>query len=379
MLLALLVGLFVWTGDSIVDLVGRNPPPADGFDIRRVEFQPGEIRVLVRNPQEQRLTIASVTVDDAIVPCSLDGPRTLKRLVRARLIPYDWVPDGAISVGVTSSTGIETTEEVPAAVETPQPSPRGPGLQDHRPPRRRGAGRPRPTLAAFAPACRRALARGVHGAYRGPSLLPRRGSALESICRASGATGPIGGAGLVLLGVASSYLLMTFLARRLGGSTGATGLALAALVAIGIGAHNLGEGLAIGASFAIGELTLGSFLIVRFMIHNITERAPESRLPPPSRSGRRSPSSPTALALVAGEACDHGAWIGGYASTDVLTVLFFAGAAGAALSRSWWKWAGTWPGALRAVSRRAGRSAASWPASPRCTSRACSQARPSVS
>ena len=48
-------------------------------------------------------------------------------------------------------------------------------------------------------------------------------------------------------------------------------MALATLVAIGIGVHNLGEGLAIGTSFAFGELTLGTFLIVGFMIHNVTE------------------------------------------------------------------------------------------------------------
>ena len=49
------------------------------------------------------------------------------------------------------------------------------------------------------------------------------------------------------------------------------GAALATLVAIGIGLHNLGEGLAIGSSFALSELALGSFLIIGFMVHNITE------------------------------------------------------------------------------------------------------------
>ena len=38
-------------GGSLVELLGRNPPPADAFDIRRVEFEPGEIRIKVRNPQ----------------------------------------------------------------------------------------------------------------------------------------------------------------------------------------------------------------------------------------------------------------------------------------------------------------------------------------
>ena len=66
LLLALAVGAVVTSGSSLVDLVGTNPPPADEFDIRRVEFSPGEIRITVRNPQPDDLTIANVNVDDAI-------------------------------------------------------------------------------------------------------------------------------------------------------------------------------------------------------------------------------------------------------------------------------------------------------------------------
>ena len=47
LLLALAVGGVVASGSSLVDLVGTNPPPADEFDIRRVEFSPGEIRITV--------------------------------------------------------------------------------------------------------------------------------------------------------------------------------------------------------------------------------------------------------------------------------------------------------------------------------------------
>ncbi|MHB1244717.1 MAG: ZIP family metal transporter, partial [Gaiellaceae bacterium] len=119
-LLALAVGGYVASGSSIVGLIGTNPPQADEFDVRRVEFKPGEIRVRVTNPQQDDLTIASVTVDDAIVPFELDGPRTLGRLRSSTIvIPFLWVQDDPISVGVTSSTGIETLEEIPAAVETP--------------------------------------------------------------------------------------------------------------------------------------------------------------------------------------------------------------------------------------------------------------------
>ena len=91
-LLALVVAAYVASGTSLVKLIGTNPPPADEFDVRRVEFHPGEIKVRVTNPQPEDLTIASVTVDDAIVPYELDGPETLGRLRSSTIvIPYRWV------------------------------------------------------------------------------------------------------------------------------------------------------------------------------------------------------------------------------------------------------------------------------------------------
>ena len=51
-------------------------------------------------------------------------------------------------------------------------------------------------------------------------------------------------------------------ARRRGSAT---------LVAVGIGLHNLGEGVAIGAAYSAGALALGAFLVVGFAIHNTTE------------------------------------------------------------------------------------------------------------
>ena len=54
-------------------------------------------------------------------------------------------------------------------------------------------------------------------------------------------------------------------------AAGASGYSLALLVAIGIGLHNLGEGVAIGAAYSAGALALGAFLVVGFAIHNTTE------------------------------------------------------------------------------------------------------------
>jgi ZIP family zinc transporter len=330
LLLAVAVGLVVTRGSALVDLVGSSPPPADEFDIRRVEFSPGEIRILVRNPQPDDLTIANVNVDDAIVPFAVDGPTTLGRLRSSTIVvPYDWVEDDPISVGVTSSTGIETVKEVPAAVETPAPSIEGfvgyavigalVGVL------------PVALGLLWLPALRRAGAVWLSAfmAFTAGLLSFLGVEALaESFELQAALPAGLGGAGLVLLGVAVSFLGMTALARRLTRGAAAVGLTLAFLVALGIGLHNLGEGLAIGASFALGELQLGAFLIVGFMIHNITEGL---AIATPVARTRTRLLALVGLVLVAGAPTILGAWLGGYASSDLVAPFFFAIAAGAAL------------------------------------------------
>jgi ZIP family zinc transporter len=335
LLLALVVGLFVTAGSSLVDLIGKNPPPADEFDVRRVEFKPGEIRVRVTNPQADELTIASVTVDDAIVPFQLDGPGTLGRLRSSTIvIPYDWVDGDPIAVGITSSTGIETVDEIAAAVETPSPSLGG----------FLGYGiigflvgvLPIALGLLWLPSLRRVDPRWLTAFMAlTAGLLTFLGvEALSEAFKLQAALpGSLGGAGLVLLGVATSFLTMTFLAHRTSSKKGAlTGVGLATLVAIGIGLHNLGEGLAIGTSFAFGQLTLGTFLIVGFMIHNITEglgiAAPVAD---EGDAARPSLLRLATLVLIAGAPAILGAWLGGYAANDLLAVVFFGAAAGAAL------------------------------------------------
>lgn len=329
LLLALAVGAVVTAGSSLVDLVGSNPAPADVFDIRRVEFSPGEIRILVRNPQRAELTIANVNVDDAIVPFTVDGPTTLGRLRSSTIVvPYDWVEADPITVGVTSSTGIETAKEIPAAVETPTASPKGflgyalIGLL---------VGVLPVTLGLlWLPALRRAgpVWLVAFMAFTAGLLSFLGVDALaESFELQAALPAGLGGAGLVLLGVAVSFLGMTALAGRLTRGAAAAGLTLALLVAVGIGLHNLGEGLAIGASFSLGELQLGTFLIVGFMIHNVTEGL---AIATPIAKTRTTILALCALALVAGAPTILGAWLGGYGSSDLAVPFFFAIAAGAA-------------------------------------------------
>ena len=81
------------------------------------------------------------------------------------------------------------------------------------------------------------------------------------------------------------------------GGRAPAGVALAFFIALGIGLHNLGEGLVIGAAFATGAAALASFLVVGFALHNVTEgvgiaaplvqaRPPLARIRRPGRAGR---------------------------------------------------------------------------------------------
>jgi ZIP family zinc transporter len=104
-------------------------------------------------------------------------------------------------------------------------------------------------------------------------------------------------------------------------------LVLAAVIAVGIGAHNFAEGLAIGASAASGATAIAVGLIVGFALHNATEgfgiAAP--------LSGRVIPSwAQLGLAgLVAGGPTFLGTIVGYSFQSQVLSVLFLAVAIGA--------------------------------------------------
>ena len=336
LVLAGAVSLFASQGGSVLSLLGQNPPPADQFDVRRVEFDRGEIRIRVTNPQADPLTIAVVTVDDAIVPFEVEGPRTLGRLRSSSIvIRHDWVAGEPIAVGITSSSGIQTVEEIPAAVETPRAS--GASFVGYALIGALVGILPVALGLLWLPSLRRTSPQWL-AAFMALTAGLLAFLALEALSEAielqAALPGPLGGTGVVLLGVAASFLFLTLLSQRLRGSetrgSASGGLALATLVAVGIGLHNLGEGLAIGSSFAFGELTLGTFLIVGFMVHNVTEGL---GIAAPAAESAYRPSVPrlAALALIAGAPAILGAWLGGFVTLDILGVVFFAAAAGAAL------------------------------------------------
>ena len=103
---------------------------------------------------------------------------------------------------------------------------------------------------------------------------------------------------------------------------------LAFLIALGIGLHNLGEGLAIGAAYAQGAVALGAFLIVGFMIHNTTEGL---GIVAPIAQDDPSVQTLALAGLVAGAPTIVGAWLGGLAYSPLVGTICLAVGAGAIL------------------------------------------------
>ena len=111
-----------------------------------------------------------------------------------------------------------------------------------------------------------------------------------------------------------------------------TALGLAYLVAVGIGVHNLGEGLAIGGAYAAGEVVLGAMLLLGFTIHNTTEGL--AIVAPLTRS-QVSLGHLALLGLIGGAPAIAGCWIGGFVYSDVWALLFLAIGAGAIFQVVW--------------------------------------------
>jgi zinc transporter, ZIP family len=131
-----------------------------------------------------------------------------------------------------------------------------------------------------------------------------------------------------LLALLSAGLLMV-LGRSLKGRTGGSGgLPLSYEIAIGIGLHNLGEGLAIGAAFALGEAALGVFLIIGFTLHNVTEGV---GIAAPLVRDRPALWHFVALAAISGAPAIFGTWIGAFVYSPLWTTVFLAIGIGAIL------------------------------------------------
>ena len=109
-------------------------------------------------------------------------------------------------------------------------------------------------------------------------------------------------------------------------STLSKGLIISLMIAIGIGLHNLGEGLAVGAAIALGEVALSTFLIIGFAMHNSTEGL---AIAAPLTNSKAKIAKMIGLGLIAGVPAIFGCWIGGFSFSPLFTLIFLAIGAGA--------------------------------------------------
>lgn len=353
-LLAVALAAFTNLDTRIFDLIGSNPPASDEVSVSRVLFEEGKIVVRVTNPQQDPISIAVVTVDNAIANFSIDGSPTIGRFDRRAItIPFGWIEGEPYSIGITSSTGIQTTSTVTAAVQAIKPNgssifgfgligllvgflPVALGLMWLPGLRELGDTALSSFMAMTAGLLTFLAVDALFEAFEQQSLLP----------------GAFGGIGLIVLGTSLSFIgvgaLSGWLTRRArrgnlqasdAGQPAApgasfmpstSGFTLALAIAVGIGFHNFGEGLAIGTAFAIGQLAFSSLLIVGFTVHNITEGLGIAVPLAEDRDSRPSLPRLAMLAAIAGLPAVLGAWLGGFFTSNLLATFFFAIAAGAA-------------------------------------------------
>lgn len=119
-------------------------------------------------------------------------------------------------------------------------------------------------------------------------------------------------------------------ARRWRVSTFSPSQRLAFLIAVGIGLHNFGEGLAIGGSAVRGEISLATLLVIGFALHNATEGF--GIVAPMSAASER-PSWPflLSLGLIGGGPTFFGTLVGSQFTSSAMSIIFLTLAAGSIL------------------------------------------------
>ena len=310
-------------------------PPVEELSIQRIVLpELGKIVVHVVNDGPSPVTVAQATVDDAIWrDITIEPTNTLPHLGKATItFSYPWVEEETHEVTLITSTGLTFSKEIPVAVVSPRPSPK--------------------LFATFAmlgiyvgviPVCLgllwfpflRQLSRGwfdfLISLTVGLLVFLGVDAFAESIELIERVPSSYQGVAIITIGLLLTILILTAISRyartaseQRGESYGA--LVLAYLVAFSIGVHNLGEGLAIGAAYAVGEIAVGTLLVLGFTIHNTTEGI--AIIAPITRSKFKLIHL-VWMGLLAGGPTIIGTWVGGFTYSDVWSVLFLAIGAGA--------------------------------------------------
>ncbi|MEA2446915.1 MAG: zinc transporter, family [Actinomycetota bacterium] len=315
----------------------RSGPPVEEVSFERTKLEPGSIELEIRNDGPDPVNVVQVLVNDSYWTFTISDAK-LDRLEAATVrIPYPWDEGLPLNVALVTSTGLTLEHEIPVAAASPEVGAK--------------------TLAIYAslgvyigvipiavgllwfPALRRASKRwlGFFLAFTvGLLTFLLVDTIAEGLELASETGAALNGTALFAIGALIAVIGLFVLEHTLESrrDRGVAGLMLAYFIAAGIGLHNLGEGLAVGAALAAGEFALGTFLIVGFALHNTTEGL---AIVAPLGAAATRPSlwHFVGLGALAGAPTIVGALFGGFVFSPAWATLAFGVAAGAIAQVVW--------------------------------------------
>jgi len=301
--------------------------------IEKVEFIENEIQATVRNTGPIDVNVAVADVNDRIQPAAIEPDTSLKRFETALVrIPFDWNEGQPYEIGVTIDDGTRFSTQVDAAFASLEPNvdlfvflgmigfligvvPIMIGLLWYPFIKKLGKN----TFNFFLAFTMGLLIfLGIDAVFEASEISEKHLSPIFN--------GELLIATVVILSFLSLYGVGQKLIKTNNLSTLSKGLVISLMIAIGIGLHNLGEGLAVGAAIALGEVALSTFLIIGFAMHNTTEGL---AIAAPLTNSKAKIAKMIGLGLIAGAPAIFGCWIGGFSFSPLFTLIFLAIGAGA--------------------------------------------------
>ena len=336
-LISLVVFLFVFLKFGPLGLFQTTVVPLEDAFIQRVVFKPEQITVTVFNNGAEPVTIVQALINDAYWQFTMEPSRTLQPRERAVInMYYPWLSGDPQHISLLSRNGTTFDKEIEAAAITPQ-------LQADYIQAFILLGLYVGVIPVLLGLMWLPLLKRLHEKWYGLLISLTVGlliflgvdalfEAFELIQEVPTA---LNGSGIFLIGFLLSILVLSAVSHKTEhlfdtDHEHTQALIWGYLIALGIGLHNLGEGLAIGSAYAIGAVALGSSLVIGFMLHNITEGiAIVAPLTKTIKNIRQDVHHVVLMGIIAGVPTIIGSLIGGFSYTTEFALLFLAIGAGA--------------------------------------------------
>jgi len=327
--LIILVAYIFGPGSDLLDL----GVPLPEITMEKIEFIESEIQVTVRNTGPIPVEVVMADINDRIQPSAIEPDRFLERYETALVrIPFEWNEAEPYIIGLTIEDGTRFEREIEAAAPALKPDLEFVGFFAI-------IGTyvgiiPVMIGLLWLPFIKKISKSKYHFflALTAGLLLFLGIDSIEEAFEVSqeNLSGSFNGALLIATTIVLSFLGLYYTSDKLTRNADSLRIskpvAIGLMIAIGIGLHNFGEGLAIGAAVGLGSIAFSTFLIVGFALHNTTEgiaiAAPMSR-------GKTSIGKLLGLGMIAGSPAIFGAWVGGFAFSPFSAVIFLSIGAGA--------------------------------------------------